>query len=321
MNSRNSKKEQVMLEWLKRWLKSEAGYIGVFSPDRDEDGSGGDVDISGIEGDPGEGDDGFEDPRDGGITDDGGDGEGGGDQKPPELTQEQVLDYLKKQGIEFDDLDKIKNLGQNVAGLTKQQQSAKDAMNALRAALGQDQYDALLAQGMRKIAGGGEDNEYGYDVEEPAHFRNMKPEVKETMSKTYDYFFQNSMKTAIPAIIKGVMRAVEDREFDKAEQDLEKSNPEYTTYKDAIASYRQKHGITSRSRETTEWLLKQVKDEAQAAINELATNEEGPGTKRKLGTPPPKSSARGGKPKTELKTDADFAAEYERMKKAEAQKR
>jgi len=308
-----------MAKWLTEWLRSQRGFVLLPGFDRDEGDDGGTVvDIDNIDDEGGTDDGGF-DPRTGEGADDYTDE--GDDEQPPEITDEAVLEYLKQKGVEFENIDNLKNLKTNLSGVSRQHAGATDTIKALRTALGQDQYDALLAQGMRKIATGdeGSGTDFGRDVQEPPHFSRLNAEQKTQLESTYDYFMQKSLPQVTQSIINGVMRYLDDREYQKEEKSFAGENPDYETYKDAMQEYRDKHGITGRSRDTMAWLLEQVKAEAGKAAKDLAGNETR--TRRKVGTPPPKSFHRGAPSKGELKTDADFEAEFERMKAAEAKNR
>jgi hypothetical protein len=302
-------------ERLLKWLRSEAGMVLIpgFRPDRDEDSAPGANELGAVD----EGEQ-VTDPRDiePGEGDESEPGDEGGEEEPVKLTDDQVVEFLKSKGLKVNNLDDIGKTMDQYGSLTTKHQTAIDAQKALRAVLGDD-YDRALAQGMRKLATGENGLEdMGGDIPEPPHFSLMKPETRKQVADTFDYHFRRVLPGMTQDIIKGVLRAIDDRDNQREENSFAESNEEYDTYKDAIQQYRDKHGITGRGKDTLAWLLKTVKQEAGEAVKDLAGNELG--TKRKLGTPPPKSQQRGGKGKSELKTDADFERELERRRAAAA---
>lgn len=306
-----------MIRWLLRILKDQSGFVLVpgFYPYRDEGGEGGrDNNFSD---DDDSGDDDF-DPRGGG--EDGEDGEGGeGGDDEGELDDGKVLEFLKKKGLEFESLDHLTSVQKNLSGVTTKHKTAMDSLKALRIALGQDEYDSLLAQGIKKIAGGDADDAtsaFGKDIPEPAHFSQMKPETKQQVLATFDYHFKRVLPGLMQSVVAGVMRSLDDRDAKSVEERFAEENEDYEDLKEAMDAYRQEHGITGKSKRTLAWLLNQVKEDAKEAARQLG-GETGSKFTKKIGRPRPKGSSRGqqGKPQ-ELKTDADFEHEFEQRQAA-----
>lgn len=293
-------------KWLNRFLSDQSGFVGFM---RDEGDGGGDTanidaEFKAAAEKPAEG---------GGEVGEGAEGgETGGeiDLELEGIDDNKVLKFLQKKGLKSDSIDKLTNLEKNLGGLTTKHQDTVKLLKGLRAALG-DEYDSVLAQGMRKITGD-EDYEGGADsgLQEPEHFKDWKPETKKQIESTMNYYVQKQLPSLVQSVIKGVTRYMDEQSFSR-------DNPDYEDSREIYDSFMKEHGITSRSPKTLALVKKLISEEAGEALGDLAGNEDGKTGKRKVGTPPPKGGARGAKPPIKLETDAEFEAEFNRRKAAQ----
>ncbi|MHC4148856.1 MAG: hypothetical protein ACYSR5_05155 [Planctomycetota bacterium] len=303
-----------MIGWLitvlQGLISDQSGFIALprFAPYRDKDGEGGegDGDGSGDEFDNfgGEGD------GDGDGDGDGSGGDGGGDLEG--LDETKVLKFLESKGVKVKDMAHLSELQKNLSGITTKHQSATDAHKALRAVLGEDEYNSLLSKGMRKISGGEGAGDDDFGIDEPAHFKEMNPETKSQITDTYNYFFQKHIREAVPAIIQGVMKAMDEKSF-------REDNPDYDENREAYDNFMKEHGITSRSPKTLAMVKKLLGQEAEGGLKELSENEDGSGGRRKPKHPAPKGGDRGEKDmEIDWDNEEQVRAYYEKKKKASA---
>ena len=314
-----------MANWLKRLLyrlaHEELGYVGFYGLDRYPGDEGGDEGGEGDGLEPGdelEEGDGYN-PGDGDDVDDlleGDDGldedDDGDDGSSDGLDDEKVVAYLKSKGLDFENLDKIKNLKENLGGVTKQHQSATDVNKALRAALG-DQYDAHLAKGMKSLSGQPVDDEDS-GAKEPEHFKSWTPIGKSQIEATQNHYFNKNIQQVLPKIIEGVTNWLNEKEFTK-------ENPDYDDNRDTYDSIAKEYGISSRSPKSLALIKQIITDKAKDGIADLSGKNDDKGTK--LGRPAPKGADRGAKKPAfnwETATDKQIEQEYERRKKETANK-
>ncbi len=317
-----------MFNWLNKLLQrlstDESGILLnpaalFFRDEGEEGGDGGDGD-SGDEGDEDEGGtdgDGHDDDDGGGFDDDETRDKGGDDDAEDTgsegIDDAKALAYLKSKGIEFDNLDNLKNLNDNLSGVTTKHQSAKDMLKGLKTALGED-FDATLAKGMKGISG--EDQGGESDFEEPAHFKQMTPETKNQVASTFGFHFKKQMPGIIDGVVQGVLKHLDRQQYIKDNPDHEQDQP-------MIDAFAKKHGITSRSSETMKFIKGQLKQATQEALDDLAGNE-GDGLKVLGKVPSPHSSDRvpGGELKEVVKwgDEKSERAYLDRLKKRTAAK-
>lgn len=277
-------------KWFERFVSDESGFMRIYR-DRDKgDGGGGDLNPN-PDPDPNPDDDPNPDP----------------DPDPDPLADfddAKVTAYLKdKKGVDVD-LEKLPGMSKALGELTNKHDTTVRTQKALRLALEKQgiNYDSLLADGLDLATGADDAGKKFGGGREPDHFRDMAPETRQKIEATYDYYFQRQMKTVMPSMIKGILQAIDDRDLDKEEASYEESNEDYAKHKDGIKAYREKHGISSRSKETREWLLKQVMGDIDKSVEALAGNEDTALKRTERGAPPPGGSNRkpGGKGQTAL---------------------
>jgi hypothetical protein len=214
------------------------------------------------------------------------------------LDDDKVLKYLKtKKGSKAEKLDQLLNADKALSGTTSKHQQAMTAIKALRTVLGDD-YESILAKGMRHVSGEDEDDERGsLDIPEPEHFKSFDDATKKQVGATFDYHFKRSMPGLIKEVVKGVKAFLED---EKAQGTRGEILPDYEENQAAYDGIRKKYGITGNSKEALGLIKEKYEQEVESTLSEGATGVKTQA--RKLGTPPPKVGQR---TKTEIDTNFD----------------
>ena len=217
---------------------------------------------------------------------------------------ETVAAYLKeKKGVDVE-FEKLPGLSKSHGELTRAHDTTVKGQKAMRIALEKQglNADSLLAEGMELLTGEKSDSKR-FAGNEPPHLTKYTPDARNQIESTQNYYFAKNMEAAMPAIVKGILKAIDGRDLDKEEADYEASNEDYATHKEAVKAHRDKHGITSRSKETREMVLKTVMADAKSSIEALAGNEDKALKKKLRGAPPPGGGNRKPGDKGELAID------------------